>query len=196
MSLLSTFSASGSLAGGCVTLVFLRATLIIGASRALWFRRRSCRLVNDAHHGLLECLSFEEEAVLVPDKVWRAQLEIVSLHAALEERKNVAVVRVCREAESAAIVHELLELGWLIQAEFVDGHLLLLALDVIIFFVLRASWKALPRQRAAKEVEQHVSNGLEIVPSALLIADMGADRGVSGRSCQVLSLTEGNVLAL
>ena len=153
-------------------------------------------LVDDAHHGLLERLPFEEEAVLVPDEVGRAQLEVVALHAALEQRQDVAIVGVGREGQAAAVVHELLEFGRLVQAEFVDGHLLLLALDVIIFFVFRASWQALPRQRSPEEVEKHVANGLQVISAALLVPDMRANRGVSRRARQVLALAEGNVLAL
>lgn len=89
-------------------------------------------------------MPLEEKAVLVPDEVRRAKLEVVALHAALEQAEDVAIVGVCGEGQTTAIVHELLELGRLVQAQFVDGHLLLFALDVIIFLVFRASWEALP----------------------------------------------------
>ena len=120
----------------------------------------------------------------------------MALHAALEQRKNVTVVGVSRKWQPAAVVHELLILGGLVEAELVYGNLLLFALDVIIFFVLRASWEALPRQRSAQEVQQHVTDGFQVVSTGLFITDMGADWGVPGRASQVLSLTEGDVLAL
>ena len=141
-------------------------------------------------------MPLQEKAILIPDEVWRAQLKVVALHAALEEREDVAVVGVGCERQPTAVVHELLELGRLVQAELIDGHLLLLALDVIIFFVLRASWEALPRKRSAQEVEQHVANRLQVVPAGLLVTDVRADGGVPGRASQVLSFAEGDVLAL
>ena len=99
----------------------------------------------------------------------------MALHAALEQREDVAIVRVGREGQSTAVVHEFLELGRLVQAELINGDLLLFALDVIIFFVFRASWQALPRQRSSEEVQKHVANRFKIISSALLVANMGAD---------------------
>lgn len=60
----------------------------------------------------------------------------MAFHAALEKVQDVLVVGVGRKREAAAVVHELLELRGLVQAELVDGDLLLLSLDVIIFLVL------------------------------------------------------------
>jgi len=120
----------------------------------------------------------------------------VALHAALEQRRDVAVVGVGREGKSAAVVHEFLELGGLVEAELVDGHLLLLALDVIIFLVLGAPGKTLPWERAAEEVQQDVADGLKIVTPRLLVANMRVDGGVPGRARQVFALTERDVLTL
>lgn len=41
-----------------------------------------------------------------------------------------------------------------------------------------------------------MSNGLQVVPSALLVANMGADGRVSCRASQVLAFAERNVLTL
>ena len=54
-------------------------------------------LLDDAHHLSLDGLLLESEAVLVPDEVRRARIELVSLHAALEQANNVAVVGVLSE---------------------------------------------------------------------------------------------------
>ena len=166
-----------SLACWCISLVFLGSAALAISSGAFRLRGVVLRswLVDDAHHRLFERLPFEEKAILVPDKVWCAQLKVVALHAALEQREDVAIVRVGREGQSTAVVHEFLELGRLVQAELIDGHLLLFALDVIIFFVFRASWQALPRQRSPEEVQKHVANRFKIISSALLVANMGAD---------------------
>lgn len=49
------------------------------------FVLRGFGLVDYAHHLLLQVLSLHSQAVLVPDKVWSAKLEVVALHAALEQ---------------------------------------------------------------------------------------------------------------
>ena len=41
-----------------------------------------------------------------------------------------------------------------------------------------------------------MTDGFQVVSTGLFITDMGADWGVPGRASQVLSLTEGDVLAL
>ena len=55
------------------------------------------RLVDDAHHRLLQCLALKIQTILVPDEVGRFDVEIVALHAALEQRRDIAIVRVGRE---------------------------------------------------------------------------------------------------
>ena len=127
---------------------------LLSSSRSRWLLLIGlARLVDDTHHRLLQRLAFKIEAVLVPDEIRRADVKIVALHATLEERGDVAVIRVSGEGQPTAVVHELLKLGRLIEAELVNGDLLLLALDVIIFFVLRTAWQTLPRERATEEIE-------------------------------------------
>lgn len=41
-----------------------------------------------------------------------------------------------------------------------------------------------------------MANGLEIVPSALFITDMGANTGITSCSSQVFALSEGDVLSV
>lgn len=101
-------------------------------------------LGNDPVDAALKGFLLEEETVLVPDEVGHLGVELVALHAALKKVQDVFVIRVGREREAAAVVHVLLELGRLVQTELVDRDLLLLALDVIIFFVLRSAREALP----------------------------------------------------
>ena len=155
-----------------------------------------CGLGDDAHHILLESLLLEEETVFVPDEVGRLHVVVVALHAAFEETQDEAVVGVSSEAQPAAVLHEFLELAGLVHAEFVDSDFLLFALDVIIFFILGASGKALPGERAAEEVQKHVADGLEVIAAGLLVTDVGVDGGVAGSSGEVLSLAEGDVLSL
>ena len=51
----------------------------------------------------------------------------------------------------------------------------------------------MPRQGTAQEVEQHVSQGLDVIPPALLDAQVGVDAGVPGCARQVLVLAVGDV---
>ena len=118
---------------------------------------------NNLHHLLFERLPFELEAVLVPDEVWSAQVEAVALHALLEDRNDVAVVRLLRELQLAAVLHEGLELAGLVQAKLVQSDFLLLSLNVVVFLVLRAAGEALPGEGSAQEIQKHVSNGLQVV---------------------------------
>lgn len=114
-----------------LSLVFFIIVAVFGLAR---------RLVADyAHHVLLERFFLQEKAVFVPDEIGRLRVEVVALHAAFEKTEDVFEVRIAREREPAAVVHVLFEFKRLVQAELVDGYLLLLALDIIILFVLGAS---------------------------------------------------------
>ena len=151
---------------------------------------------DDLHHLLLERLPLQLETVLVPDEVGRAQVEIVALHALLEDRHDVAVVGLRSELQLAAVLHEGLELAGLVQTELVQRHLLLLSLNVVVFLVLRAAGQTLPWQGAAQEIEKHVADRLQVVTAGLLDANVRADGGVTSRACQILALTVWDVLSL
>ena len=118
--------------------------LVFLAGWGLLCCRRFVRLLKRAHHVLFQSLFFKLKAVLVPDKVWVLDIELVTLHASLKQVQNVAVVRVSGETERSAVLHELFKLSWLVQTELVNCNLLLLALNIVIFFVLASTWKTLP----------------------------------------------------
>lgn len=183
---LLTFAIACSLRGGVLLALVLLGLLVLLAG---WFG-------DDAHHALLETLLLEEQAVLVPDEVRGLEVEVVALHAPFEETDDVLVVGVGGERQATAVVHEFLELRRLVQAELVHGHFLLLALNVIIFLVLGATGETLPGEGSSKEVEQHVTDGLKIVTTGLLVSNVSVDGGVTCSAGQVLALSEGNVLAL
>ena len=119
----------------------------------------------------------------------------MALHATFEESQDEAVVGVSGETESAAVLHEFLELAGLVHAEFVNGDFLLLTLDVIIFLILRASRKSLPGEGAAEEVQKHVANGLQIITTRLFVTNVSVDGGVTGSTSQVFAFAEGNVFS-
>ena len=59
--------------------------VVVLGGRSASFVLSGLGLVDHAHHLLLQVLSLHRQAVLVPDKVWSAKLEVVALHAALEQ---------------------------------------------------------------------------------------------------------------
>jgi len=93
-------------------------------------------------------------------------------------------------------VHELLEFLRLVTAELLDGSLLLLFLNVGVLLGLGSARKSLPRKTTAQEVKDNVTNGLEVITSRLLITKMGVDRGIPCGTCEVLAISEGDVLSI
>jgi len=132
-------------------------------------------LFYDSHHLLFELLTLSEKTILVPAEVRYSEAKVVSLHALLEQGENVAVIWVLGERQSTAIFHELLELSRLVLAELCEGHLLLLSFDCGVLLVFGASRKALPRKRATQEVDEYMTDSLEIISSTLLVANMRCD---------------------
>ena len=136
-------------------------------------------LVDDADHLSLDGFLLQDQSVLVPDEVGVLLVESVLIHAALEQLDDVPVVWVLGETQTSAVVHELSELLWLVFAQLVDGRLFLLLFDGSVLLGLGSAWQTLPWQRALQEVEQDVTDGLQVVSSGLLIAQMSVERGVS-----------------
>jgi hypothetical protein len=80
------------------------------------------------------------------------------------------------------------------EGGYLDGELLLH--DLVVLLLLALSLHRLPRQTALSEVDQHVDQRLQVVPTALLDAQMRVDRSVPGSACEVLVVAVGNVLSL
>ena len=93
-------------------------------------------LLDNFHHLLLDLLLFKSKSILVPNKVWLLWVDVIFAHAALEQTDNVPVVRVLCEREASAVVHELLELVWLVLAQIFDLHFLLFLFNVSVFLSL------------------------------------------------------------
>jgi len=106
----------------------------------------------------------------------------VSLHAAFKQIDDVGIIWVLSEAEATAVVHEFFELFWLVTAEFIYGHLLLLLFNVSILLLLRSTRESLPWKLSFQEIEKHVSNSLQVVSSRLLVSNMCVKTCVSGSS--------------
>jgi len=90
-------------------------------------------LVDNVQHLLLDCFFLEYEPIFVPDKIRGFRVISMSLHAALEQRDDVAIVRILSESKPSAVVHELFELLWMVLAKLLNFDFFLLLLDVGIF---------------------------------------------------------------
>lgn len=75
-----------------------------------------------------------------------------------------------------------------VQAHLDGGGHLLLA-DLLVLLLFGSSLKALPRQGAPQEVHDHVAQRLNVVPPALLDAQVRVDAGIPRRPRQVLVLS-------
>lgn len=63
-------------------------------------------------------------------------------------------------------------------AQLLDGGGELLLADLLVLHLLVVGAEALPREGPLQEVDENVPDGLEVVPPALLDAEMSVDRGV------------------
>jgi hypothetical protein len=61
--------------------------------------------------------------------------------------------------------------------------------DAVVLLLLGSRLQALPRVRAAAEVEHDVAERLHVVAARLLDTEMGVDRGIASRARQVLVLS-------
>mmetsp|Transcript_111960 Transcript_111960/g.321700 ORF Transcript_111960/g.321700 Transcript_111960/m.321700 type:complete len:265 (+) Transcript_111960:809-1603(+) len=80
-------------------------------------------------------------------------------------------------------------------AELFGGRLLLAAANLFMLRTFRAPLQALPRQHPAKEVQQHIADGLHIVTAAWFNSIMHVDAGVSHGSRHTLTLGARDVFA-
>ena len=101
-------------------------------------------LPDDVHHAVLERLFVLRQSVLLPSVVEDAAIHVMPLQAALEEAHARPVVRLLFELERTAVLHELTELRGVTAAQLFQRRLDLLFLDVVVLFVLGATWETLP----------------------------------------------------
>ena len=118
------------------------------------------------------------------------------LHAILKQFNDVTVVWILGEAQISAVIHELLELLRLVFTKFFNRNLLFLLLDVGILLCLRSTWEALPWKRPLQEVEEHMTDGFQVISSRLFVPNMSIKTCISCSSCQVLSISERDVLTI
>lgn len=110
-----------------------------------------------------------------------------------EELAQVGVVRLVVEAQGAAVLEVGGEFHGEALAEHLDGRGHLLLADLLVLLLLGGGLEALPGQGPPQEVHEDIAQGLDVIPAALLDAQVGVDGGVARRPCQVLVLSVGDV---
>ena len=73
-------------------------------------------LVDYTKHLSLDSLFLHLKPVFVPNEIWSFCVNAVSLHASFEKTNDITVVWILSEGKTSAVVHELLELVWLVFA--------------------------------------------------------------------------------
>lgn len=100
--------------------------------------------LDDIQHLPFNRFLLQGKSIFVPNEVWIFQVEAMSLHAAFKQTDDVAVVWILGETKTSAVMHEFLELFWLVLRELLNGCFLLLFLNISILLSLRFPWKTLP----------------------------------------------------
>ena len=114
--------------------------LVTFTAGGLGIRSHARLLLDDVEHGVLEGLLVLRKAVLLPGVVKSAGVQIVSAHALLKEAQAGSVVGLLLKFERSTVFHILTELRRVATAKLLKGSLNLLFLNVVVLFVLGATW--------------------------------------------------------
>ena len=129
------------------------------------------------------------EPVELPVAVPSLDLEQILEHLAI-----LLVVRPVEKVETAHILQVFGELVRMALAQHLDGRGSLGVAYFLVPLLKRVGLEALPRQRAAQKVHEHVAERLEVVASTLLLAQMCVDAHVARGARQALVLSVRYVL--
>lgn len=110
------------------------------------------------------------------------------LHEVEEHATVLLVVGLVEEVERAHVLEVLGELVRVALAEHLDGRVAFRVAYLLVALLERVRLEALPRQRAAQEVHEHVPERLQVVASTLLLAQVRVDAHVARRARQRLVL--------
>ena len=150
----------------------------------------------NTHHLFLDGFPFHVEPVSIPNEIRVSSIDIVSLHAVREKADDIAIVGILGKAQASTIVHELQEFLWLTLTKLLQRCILLLFLYLSILLRLGFAWQALPWERSHQEIQYNVSNALKVISSGLFVSQMSVQTCISSRTCQILSIFEGNMLTI
>ncbi len=101
---------------------------------------------------------------------------------------HALVIRLRLKVQLAAVLEVRFELRREALAQLGGHCVLLLVQNALVLQLLGDGIQALPGQRATQKVHQDVTEGLQIVATALFAAQMCVDRGVAGSPGQIVSL--------
>jgi len=135
---------------------------------------------------------------------------VLLLHDRVEELDQVVVVWLLLKLEMACVREVLGKLICSVKirnktakkknkrtreavAQLADRDLLLLLANLLVLLLVGGCLESLPGQAAAQKVHEYVPEGLEIVASALLTAQVRVDTHVACRARQALLLAVRNV---
>lgn len=110
------------------------------------------------------------------------------LHEVEEHAAVLLVVGLVEEVERAHVLEVLGELVRVALAEHLDGRVALRVAYLLVALLERVGLEALPRQRAAQEVHEHVPERLQVVAPTLLLTQVRVDAHVTRRARQRLVL--------
>jgi hypothetical protein len=110
-----------------------------------------------------------------------------------EELAEVGIVGLVIKAKSASVIQKDTEFVGVATAKEVSGCGHLLFHDAIIFLFLGGGFQTLPGESTAEKVHKNISQRLEVIPTGLLNAQMGVDRGVAGSTGEILVLSVWNM---
>ena len=144
--------------------------------------------------AVFECLFVLGQPVLLPSVVKDATVEVVPSNARLKETVASPVVGLLFKFECATVLHELSKFRWVTPAELFKRSLDLLLLNSVVLFVLAATWQTLPWERSLDEVENNVTDCLQIISSTLFDTLVCGNRSISGGTSQVFAILVGDVL--
>jgi hypothetical protein len=106
-----------------------------------------------------------------------------------EELAEIGIIGLVIKAKGSSVVQKDTELIGKTTAKEVSGRGHLFFHDAVIFLFLGSGFQTLPGEGTTEEVHKNISEGLEVVPTGLLYAKMGVDRGVTSSTSEILVLS-------
>ena len=121
-------------------------------------------------------------------------LESLSVKEFLKEPLEVGVIGAVLKPQGSAVLKVGAEFRGVSLAQLfrAGGHFAVH--DALVLLFLGVGLESLPGERPADKVHENIAEGFQIVPTALLNANVGVDRCITGRSGKILVLAVRNVL--
>jgi len=177
--------------GGCLLLTGMGTKHAVAAP-GLW----SVVLLNNLSPS---CSTFAGPGTIILDAPLNAPIKDVVVLVSFtdeevpEEFPQVGVIGFVVEPQCPSVVQEYGELIGEATAKKIGGGGHLLLHNPVVLLFLGSSLETLPREGAAEEVHEDVSERFEVIAASLFNTQMSVDGGVASGTSQVLVLSVGNV---